>query len=283
MLHMISAQCVPWDLHMIMPWPLQRMCSRRFVAQWGDCKSLELHLSIWLSLVLLLLSILRHEMNLSHQSQVHHEQPSSRFFSSPQNNDYLVGRCFLQGWGAITADVWASNLLCLYYQMGLEVSLQGPAHVARSLTHGKHLVITEVWVPILHIQDLQGADLQVDQQAQITCRSSSDTVYHVCDLMLTALWCILEIEKSIFWSERIDVHNSIMVESGMNQYVAKYYKPYCNYKYDSGNQLTLSMSCCSFWVTQPVLKIHDQMLSQVTLVNISFCSYSLLLESVFHT
>ena len=40
MLHVISAQCVAHDLHMIAPGPLERTCWRRFAAQWRDCKKI---------------------------------------------------------------------------------------------------------------------------------------------------------------------------------------------------------------------------------------------------
>ena len=43
------------DLHMIGPGPLEHRCWTQFAAQWGDCKNLELFLSMWLLLLLLLL------------------------------------------------------------------------------------------------------------------------------------------------------------------------------------------------------------------------------------
>ena len=50
-----STQCVACYLHTILP--LERTCWKQFVVQWGDCKNLELCLSIglWLLLLLLLL------------------------------------------------------------------------------------------------------------------------------------------------------------------------------------------------------------------------------------
>ena len=42
---MLSAQCIAHDLHMIAPWPLQRICWRQFAAQWTDMKNLVLCLS----------------------------------------------------------------------------------------------------------------------------------------------------------------------------------------------------------------------------------------------
>ena len=39
----------------------------------------------------------------------------------------------------------------------------------------------------------------------IKFRSFSATVCHICDMML-AWWCMLDVEKSIFWSERAYVH-----------------------------------------------------------------------------
>ena len=46
MLHVMSVRCVARDLHANATWPLQCTCWRQFAAQWGDCKNLELRLSL---------------------------------------------------------------------------------------------------------------------------------------------------------------------------------------------------------------------------------------------
>ena len=57
-LDMISIWCVGHDLHTTAPKPLERTCCRQFLAQWGDCKNLELRLSMSSLLLLLLLLLL---------------------------------------------------------------------------------------------------------------------------------------------------------------------------------------------------------------------------------
>ena len=52
MLHVISARCVANDLYTTEPGPLERTWWRRFAAQCGDCKNLELRL--WMRLLSLL-------------------------------------------------------------------------------------------------------------------------------------------------------------------------------------------------------------------------------------
>ena len=58
MLHMISAQCVARDLHMIASGPFEHMCWRQISAQRGDCKHLKLRLSTWSLLSLLICCLL---------------------------------------------------------------------------------------------------------------------------------------------------------------------------------------------------------------------------------
>ena len=41
MLHVIRALCVASEMHMIVPWPLEPMCWRQLVAQWGDYKKIS--------------------------------------------------------------------------------------------------------------------------------------------------------------------------------------------------------------------------------------------------
>ena len=41
-------------------------------------------------------------------------------------------------------------------------------------------------------------------------------------MVLTALLCIWEIEKSIFWTKRAYVHKPVTLESGMNHNLVKY-------------------------------------------------------------
>ena len=60
MLHVTSTQCVALDLHTILPWPLECTCWRQFVAQRGDCKNLDLRLSM--PSLFLLLNTLGHKL-----------------------------------------------------------------------------------------------------------------------------------------------------------------------------------------------------------------------------
>ena len=46
MLYVISGQRVAWDLYRITPGPLEDVCWRQLTAQLGDCKNLELRLSV---------------------------------------------------------------------------------------------------------------------------------------------------------------------------------------------------------------------------------------------
>ena len=57
----------------------------------------------------------------------------------------------------------------------------------------------------------------------IKFRSFSATVYHICDMML-AWWCMLDVEKGIFWSERAYVHIPVMLNSVMDKNFGRYYK-----------------------------------------------------------
>ena len=51
-------------------------------------------------------------------------------------------------------------------------------------------------------------------------------LYHFCDMMLTALWCLVEIEKSVFWTRRkiTSAHDPVMLVNVVNQSFAKYCK-----------------------------------------------------------
>ena len=59
----MSARCVAHDLHTIAPRPLKRTWWRQFAAQWGDCKTIDLHLSMRLLLSLSLLREITNNLN----------------------------------------------------------------------------------------------------------------------------------------------------------------------------------------------------------------------------
>ena len=56
MLHVISARCVARDLHTIARGPLERTCWRQHAALWGECRNIDLRLSMRASLLLSLLN-----------------------------------------------------------------------------------------------------------------------------------------------------------------------------------------------------------------------------------
>ena len=60
MLHMISAKCVAHDLDTIAPEPLERMCWRRFMAQWEDCKKSRIAPFNAIIIIIILLTVSEH-------------------------------------------------------------------------------------------------------------------------------------------------------------------------------------------------------------------------------
>ena len=54
MLHVVSAQCVALDLHMIAPGPLECMCWRQFLVQWGVCKKSQI---VPLNIIIIIITI----------------------------------------------------------------------------------------------------------------------------------------------------------------------------------------------------------------------------------
>ena len=55
------------------------------------------------------------------------------------------------------------------------------------------------------------------------CRSFCETAYNFGDMMLTVLWCIFEIEKSIFWTKRASTLIPVILENIMNKNCARFY------------------------------------------------------------
>ena len=69
----MGARCVAHDLHAIAPWPLERMCWRRFAALWGDCKKSRIVPLNAIIIIIIIIIIIKGVQVTCHQSAHKHD------------------------------------------------------------------------------------------------------------------------------------------------------------------------------------------------------------------